>query len=114
MSTQPYNKQIRVSGRGGWFAALSKESQGKALDRVLPDLNKDGFRVALIIPDRVSGSARFWYFVIGCLTLGCYYPTEGLLIIGERVDDTQILVAQAHLRLMRELIDAHTQQHSGK
>ena len=30
------------------------ESQGRALERVLPILNRDGYRVAFIVPDKFS------------------------------------------------------------
>ena len=51
---RPLNVQIRVASQGGWLAIFRGESQGSALERVLPELERDGYRVAFIVPDSFS------------------------------------------------------------
>ena len=83
---RPLNIQTRVASRGGWLAVFQGESQGRALERVLPELERDGYRVAFIIPDSFSFGKRLLNFLRALVTLGFSYEVQGWLIIGERVD----------------------------
>lgn len=83
---KPLNITRRVGLRGGWIGLFSGESQGKALDRVIPQLNADGYRVAFVVPDQWSLVKRLWAVVLLVITLGFVGLTQNLLIIGERVD----------------------------
>lgn len=57
------------------------------MERALPDLNADGYKVAFIIPDKFSFAKMIWAGIVAVCTLGFYWPTASVLIIGERVDD---------------------------
>ena len=83
---RPLNVQMRVASRGGWLVIFQGESQGRALERVLPELEHDGYRVAFIVPDSFSLGKKLLNLLLAIVTLGFYYQVEGLLIIGERVD----------------------------
>ena len=65
---------------------LQGESQGRALERVIPLMNASGYRVAFVLPDSISVGRKILNLLVGVVTLGFYYQTEGLLIIGERID----------------------------
>lgn len=73
----------RVAMRGGWIGLLSGESQGKALERVIPAMNAEGYRVAFIIKDQFSWARRVLNLVIFAITLGFVGFVENLLIVGE-------------------------------
>lgn len=73
----------RVSMRGGWLGLLSGESQGKALERVIPQMNAEGYRVAFIVPDKFSLAKKMLAFVVLVCTLGFIGLVENLIIIGE-------------------------------
>ncbi len=83
---RPLNVQIRVASQGGWLAIFRGESQGSALERVLPELERDGYRVAFIVPDSFSLGKKLLNFLRALVTLGFSYEVQGLLIIGERID----------------------------
>jgi hypothetical protein len=76
----------RVAMRGGWIGLFSGESQGKALERVLPELNADGYRVAFVVPDHWSIAKRILSILVLVVTLGFVGLTQNLLIIGERAE----------------------------
>ena len=82
-SWQGYNVTKRVNLRGGWIGLISGESQGKALDRAISDLNRDGFKVAFIVPDRWSFVRYLVEVLVIILTLGFVARTPNLLIVGE-------------------------------
>ena len=86
MRDKPVNIQQRVSGRGGWIAMLQGESQGRALERVIPTMNASGYRVAFIIPDQWSFARKMLNLLVFFGTAGFFAHTEGVLIIGERMD----------------------------
>ena len=73
----------RVAMRGGWIGLLSGESQGKALERVIPQMNEEGYRVAFIIKDQFSWARRVLNMAIFIVTLGFVGFVENLLIVGE-------------------------------
>lgn len=83
---KPLNIVRRVSMRGGWIGLLSGESQGKALDRVIPQMNSEGYKVRFVVPDQWSLAKRFLAIVVLVVTLGIVGLNQNLLIIGERVD----------------------------
>ena len=85
--TREINGQRRAQARGGWIGIIRGESQGAAVERALPDLNADGYKVAFIIPDKFSFAKMIWAGIVAVCTLGFYWPTASVLIIGERVDD---------------------------
>lgn len=81
-----FNTTRRVSYRGGLIGLFSGESQGKALERELVQLNADGYRVVFIINDRWNFFARLFWALIFILTVFLYSKQPNLLIIGERSD----------------------------
>ena len=80
------NIQRRVSGRGGWLPAFSGESSGRSFERVIPELNAEGYRVLSIVEDRFSLPYRLLQYDIAFVTLFAYWRSPGSIIIGERVD----------------------------
>ena len=83
---QPINIQVRVAGRNGWISVFAGESRGKALERILPGLNARGYRVAFVIEDKFSFLRGLLNIVLAIVTLGFYWQSSELIIIGERVD----------------------------
>ena len=83
---RPLNIQWRVVSRGGWLAIFQGESLGRALERTLPQLEQEGYRVQFVVPDSFSLGKKLLNLLLAMVTLGFYYQVEGLLIIGERVD----------------------------
>ena len=83
---RPINIYHRISVRVGWIALFSGESRGKALERVLPELNAKNYRVSFVIPDSYSILGRLWNVILLCLTLGFYSRSANFLVIGERID----------------------------
>ena len=75
----------RVSMRGGLLGLLSGESQGKALERVIPQLNRDGYRISFVIDDQWSMLKRILNIFVLVLTLGFFGFSQNVLLIGERV-----------------------------
>ena len=65
---------------------FSGESLGRSLERVLPELNDDGYRVSFVLPDQPSIGWILLNILIAFCTLGFYWRRAGVLIIGERVD----------------------------
>ena len=81
---QPLNIISRVSMRAGWLGLLSGESQGKALERVIPTMNAQGYRVTFIIRDEYSLARKLLNGLIFVVTPGFIGFKENLMIIGER------------------------------
>ena len=86
-SQKPVNIQYRVSTKAGWIAWFSGESQGRALERALPELNQMGYRVAFIVPDKWNPFKVLLNALLFLVTLGFYAQSQNLLIIGERIRD---------------------------
>ena len=80
------HKQMRVNFRGGWYHAWKGESQGRALERVLEQLDKEGWRISFIVNDRFSILRRLFHYLIAAVTLLAIYHPENLIIIGERFE----------------------------
>ena len=81
MSSRFENTQVSATSHGGW---LRGESWGGSLDRAFRDLNSDGYRVVILIPDRWS----LWRQLINALrsicTFGFSTRSPGFIVIGER------------------------------
>lgn len=77
------NVTRRVAMRGGWLGLFSGESQGKALERVIPALNAEGYRVVFIVPDKFSLFRKVLNVIILVVTLGFVGFVENLIIVGE-------------------------------
>ena len=86
-STRPLNVTRRVEMTGGLLGALSGESQGKALERVLPELNAEGYRVVFVLKDQWNVFKKLFFSLVLIVTLGIYGKVENMLIVGERVED---------------------------
>ncbi len=83
------HKQIRVTFRGGWYHALKGESQGRALERVLAELDEGGWRISFIVKDRFNLARRLLHYMIALFTgLAIYHP-ENLLVIAERFEPVE-------------------------
>ena len=89
INRKPVNIQHRVTSKAGWIAWFSGESQGRALERALPELNQQGYKVAFIIPDKWNPFKFLLNSLLFFVTLGFYAQSQNLLIIGERIDDDQ-------------------------
>ncbi len=83
---RPLNIQWRVESRGGWLAIFQGESLGRALERTLPQLEQESYRVQFVLPDSWSLGKKLLNLLQAVVTLGFKYQVQGLLIIGERVD----------------------------
>jgi hypothetical protein len=81
---QTINVTRRVAMRGGWLGLFSGESQGKAIDRVIKELNGTGYRVSFIIPDRWNPFKKILAILLLIVTLGFVGLVENILVIGER------------------------------
>ena len=75
----------RVSLKGGLIGLFSGESQGKAMERVVQQLNADGYRVTFVIRDQWNFFKRVQAFLLMLVTLGLMGLTQNVLVIGERV-----------------------------
>ncbi len=80
------NIQIRVRRNTGWAALLSGESQGRAVDRGLTELNERGYRVVFITPDKWSLFRHLLNFLHVLVTLGISGRAPNILIVGELID----------------------------
>ncbi len=79
------NRQYRVSRRGGWGAAIG-ESMGRAVERALAEMNRDGYKPIFDIQDEWSFGRKLLNFLIWVVTLGFYAQKEDVIIIAERAD----------------------------
>ena len=78
------NRTWRVKFRGGWLGLFTGESQGKAMERVLPEMNQQGYRVVFIVSDKFSLVKKFLVLLLAVVTLGFVVLVENLLIVGEQ------------------------------
>lgn len=83
----PYNVTRRVSFHAGWWGVLRGESQGRAVQDVVEDLNADGYRVAFVVSDRYNILRWFFESLLATITLGFIWRPPNLLIIGEPIPD---------------------------
>ena len=82
-----HNVQSRVTVKAGWIGVFAGESLGSATERTIADLNRDGYRVAFMVPDQWSVGRKLLNILITACTVNILSYQEGLLIIGERPDD---------------------------
>ena len=81
-----YNQIHQVTFRAGWIGFFAGESQTKALDRVLDQVNARGLRVAAMTVDRWSFWKRLlWAFVL-VITLGFVGRVPNILVVTEPMD----------------------------
>ena len=87
--TKPHNIQRRVEFVRGLVGALQGESQGAAMERELPKLNREGYRVVFMVRDEWNVFKKLLLtYIFAFITLGLYYRSENWLIIGELMRDT--------------------------
>jgi hypothetical protein len=86
----------------GWIGLFSGESQGKALERAIRDLNERDYRVSFIIPDQLSFFGRLWNVILLMLTFGWYSRSQNMLIVGERVEERVQVVPQGSMVARQE------------
>lgn len=77
------NRTIRVELKSGWLHL--GESQGRAVDRAIEEMNGDGFKVVFITDDRWSLGKKIINAIITICTLGFRGRRASVLIVGERV-----------------------------
>ena len=53
----------------------------------MTDINNDGYRVVFVIEDKPSFLWTLLNALVAICTLGFYWRTRGMLIIGERVEN---------------------------
>ena len=80
------HKQVRVIFRGGWWDAIKGETQGRAIERVLKDLDEGGWRISFIVNDRYSFLKRLYVYLVAVLTGFAIYLPPNLIIIAERFE----------------------------
>ena len=85
-TTGSINMMRRVNMRGGWIGLFSGESQGAAIERILPGFNSDGYKVGFIIKDEWSLGKKLLNALLAVVTLYICVPRLNMLIIGELVD----------------------------
>ena len=78
-----FNVSERVEMRGGWVGLFTGESQGRALQRVLPQLNKRGYCVVEVVEDKWSLARRLLNLIVAIATLGFVVGVPNLMIIAE-------------------------------
>jgi len=86
MKDKPVNIQHRVEITGGLIAAFQGESQGKALERALPELNEQGYRVVFMVKDEWNIFRKLLFLLILVCTVGLWTKVPNWLIIGERIE----------------------------
>ena len=82
------NTVERVSIRNGWIAMLTRENPRRALERRIGRMNENGYKVAAVVPYEGHRGLlmKLLTFALGCVTLGFYWPSSGMLIVGEAID----------------------------
>ena len=80
------HKQVRVHFRGGWWHALKGESQGRALERVLTELDDEQWHISFIVNDRFNIVRRLFHYLIAAVTALAIYHPENLIVIAERFE----------------------------
>lgn len=80
-----YNITWRVEYHSGIIGALSGESQGRALERAISDLNSNGYRVVFVTQDQWNVFRRIAVLLLTMVSLGFWSRSPNLLIIGEPI-----------------------------
>jgi hypothetical protein len=81
----PLSELYAVSYRGGWIGLFAGESQIKALQRALPEINISGRRVVAAVEDRWSIWKRIGVVLLFLVTLGFVGRVPNVLLITEPV-----------------------------
>ncbi len=79
------NEVRTVTYRGGWPGLFGGENQQKALERALPEINGDGFRVVAVVRDRWSIWKRIGVVLLLVVTLGFVGRVPNVLLITEPI-----------------------------
>ena len=88
MVAKPHNIQRRVEFVRGLVGALQGESQGAAMERELPKLNQEGYRVVFMVKDEWNVFKKVLFtYIFALITFGLYYRSENWLIIGELMEN---------------------------
>jgi hypothetical protein len=79
----PLNELRAVTYRGGWIGLFAGESQLKALQRALPQINAAGYRVVAAVEDRWSFWKRLGVVLLLIVTLGFVGKVPNVLLVTE-------------------------------
>ena len=80
------HKQLRVEFRGGWWHAFKGETQGRALERVLAEIDEGQWRICFVVNDRYSFVKRALIFLVSVFTALAIHPPPNLIIIAEHFE----------------------------
>ena len=78
------NRTERVELKSGWLNI--GESQGRAVDRAIERLNRDGYRLTFITEDKWSLGKKIINLILTICSLGFRGRRPSVLIVGERID----------------------------
>ena len=81
----PYNQLHTVKYRGGWIGLFAGENQTKALQRVIPQLNAAGLRIAATVTDRWSIWKWIGVALLLIVTLGFVGRVPNVVLITEPI-----------------------------
>jgi hypothetical protein len=79
----PLNELFTVSYCGGWIGLFAGESQEKALQRAVPEINSSGRRVVAAVQDRWSVWKRLDIALLLLVTLGFVGKVPNVFLITE-------------------------------
>ena len=79
-----HTRTYQSTYRSGLIGVLAGESAGKALARIIEQINRDGARVVFMIRDRWSIWQWLGALILFVLTLGLVGRTPGYVVIAER------------------------------
>ncbi len=77
----PLNELYTVNYRGGWIGLLAGESQIKAVERALSEINATGRYVVAAVEDRWSFWKRLGVALLFIITLGIVGKVPNVLLI---------------------------------
>ncbi len=80
------HKQFRAVFRGGWWDALKGETQARAIDRALREVDEGGWKIVWIANDRYSFVRKVLYLLLAIFTGYAIYLPPNLIIIAERFE----------------------------
>jgi hypothetical protein len=82
----PLNELYTVAYRGGWIGLFAGESQERALQRALPEINASGRCVVAAVEDRWSFWKRLGVALLFVITLGIVGRVPNVLLITEMAE----------------------------
>ena len=80
------HKTFLVVFRAGWLEALKGESQSRAIERVLQEVDEGGWRIVWIANDRHSFLKRLLVYLVAIISFFAIYLPPNLVIIAERFE----------------------------